>query len=308
MMLRNRAYLGYIGSRGSAGERRGDFEPLVDAETFARVQVRSDVGADVDARDRRHRNHPSFPLRRFARCGVCGRPLTGSWSKGRTKRYAFYHCPAGCVRVATDVLEAAFLLELDRFRPVPSRWERFRAIIVDLWEARSRESAGTVQAIERRVTTLQGRARRLDEAFLFERAIDRATYEEQRDLLRADLATAQFELSALTDHGGSIDDLLDYARDVFVHARLFWLEAATVEKRQLVQWTVFPSGITVTRGSIRAAGGRQFEPQIQAVSCWKFFELPDPATEDVKNGAPNFPILEPVCAWLAHLRALRIAA
>ena len=31
----------------------------------------------------RQRNHPDLPLRGFVRCDVCGRPLTGSWSKGR---------------------------------------------------------------------------------------------------------------------------------------------------------------------------------------------------------------------------------
>jgi hypothetical protein len=31
----------------------------------------------------RQNNHPDFPLRGFVRCESCGRPLTGSWSKGR---------------------------------------------------------------------------------------------------------------------------------------------------------------------------------------------------------------------------------
>ena len=31
----------------------------------------------------RQRNHPDFPLRGFVRCDTCGKPLTGSWSKGR---------------------------------------------------------------------------------------------------------------------------------------------------------------------------------------------------------------------------------
>jgi hypothetical protein len=40
----------------------------------------------------RRRNHPDFRLRGFVRCDVCGRPLTGSWSKGRNGHYAYYHC------------------------------------------------------------------------------------------------------------------------------------------------------------------------------------------------------------------------
>jgi len=35
-----------------------------------------------------------FPLKRFARCGRCGRSLTGSYATGRGgKKYPYYHCP-----------------------------------------------------------------------------------------------------------------------------------------------------------------------------------------------------------------------
>ena len=41
----------------------------------------------------KERNNPDFPLRGYATCGHCGKPLTGSWSQGRRQRYAYYHCP-----------------------------------------------------------------------------------------------------------------------------------------------------------------------------------------------------------------------
>jgi hypothetical protein len=44
----------------------------------------------------RPRNHPDFPLRGFVRCERCGRPLMGSWSKGRNGHYAYYHCQRQC--------------------------------------------------------------------------------------------------------------------------------------------------------------------------------------------------------------------
>jgi hypothetical protein len=59
----------------------------------------------------RRRNHPDFPLRGFVRCEACGRPLTGSWSKGRNGRYAYYHCQRRCraVNVSKAALEGAFV-------------------------------------------------------------------------------------------------------------------------------------------------------------------------------------------------------
>lgn len=67
----------------------------------------------------RPRNHPDFPLRGFMRCDVCGRPLTGSWSKGRNGHYAYYHCQRQCraVNVSKAALEGAFVDELALLQP-----------------------------------------------------------------------------------------------------------------------------------------------------------------------------------------------
>jgi site-specific DNA recombinase len=83
-LMRNPIYIGKV-------ETQGDFEPLVDAATYYRAQAVLDGRLVVSGP--RQRNHPDFPLRALVRCDSCGRPLTGSWSKGRNGRYAYYHCP-----------------------------------------------------------------------------------------------------------------------------------------------------------------------------------------------------------------------
>lgn len=66
-----------------------DFEPIVTPELFARVQALDGRRPSVESR---HRDPPDFPLHRFVRCGACDRPLTGSWSRGRSGHYAYYRC------------------------------------------------------------------------------------------------------------------------------------------------------------------------------------------------------------------------
>jgi DNA invertase Pin-like site-specific DNA recombinase len=85
-MLRNRIYIGQVESPDCGVSAHGDFEPLIDEATFYRAQAVLDGRVPVAAP--RQRNHPDFPLRGFVRCESCGRPLTGSWSKGRNCRYA----------------------------------------------------------------------------------------------------------------------------------------------------------------------------------------------------------------------------
>src|SRR5581483_10428401 len=69
---------------------QGKFQPLVTQAVFDKVQLILDGRAA--ALTPRVRCHEDFPLRGFAKCGYCSEPLTGSWSKGRTRYYAYYHC------------------------------------------------------------------------------------------------------------------------------------------------------------------------------------------------------------------------
>ena len=108
----------------------------------------------------RQRNHPAFPLRGLVRCGVCGRPLTGSWSKGRNCRYAYYHCRRRCqaVNVSKAVLEGAFVDELALLRPTPGYMRLVKDRILCVWQQRFAE-AGERTAEEKRVKAIRSEAR-----------------------------------------------------------------------------------------------------------------------------------------------------
>jgi site-specific DNA recombinase len=72
----------------------GKHEALVSMSTFQKVQV-------VLKGRRWHGLKPShtnlaFPLRDFLSCEYCGRQITGSISKGRRKKYGYYHCRNKC--------------------------------------------------------------------------------------------------------------------------------------------------------------------------------------------------------------------
>jgi DNA invertase Pin-like site-specific DNA recombinase len=309
-MLQSRVYVGVIHTRGFAREVRGDFEPLIDDDTFGQVQAQLAAAPTATRAIARHRDHPDFPLRRFARCAVCDRALTGSWSKGRTRKYAFYHCPKGCTRVTPAALESVFLGVLDRLRPRPERWAFFRSHVVASWEENRQAKRTEAAAIQKQLDTLETKALRLDEVFIFQRAIDAETYHAQRDVIRQQIAVSRIDLSHAADGERIFADDLAFAGDVLTRASEIWTAAPSIAERQRVQWTLFPLGITVAdgRGSTTAAESAVVEPQIRAVSCWDFFELPDVSSVEAENGAPYSRMLEPVVSWVTHMCALRVAA
>jgi hypothetical protein len=196
-LLRNPIYAGRVVVPKWKVAVAGDFEPIVRPEIFDRVQALL-AGNKVGARSWKLL-HPDFPLRRFVRCGHCQKPLTGSWTRGRSARYGYYHCTScGRVRAPKAQLEAAFEGLLERLRPAPGFLQLFHAIVLDAWKGRQGEARALRAKLERRVAGLREKLDKLDDAFLFRHQIDQASYERQRDRMRQQLTLGEFELTEAT--------------------------------------------------------------------------------------------------------------
>jgi hypothetical protein len=131
-LLRKTVYQGRVVVEDWGIDVAGDFEPLLDSETFLLAQAA--ITGKRPTVSRYQRNHPDFPLRRFVRCGLCSRPLTGAWSKGKRARYAYYNCP-GCrrINVPQQQFEARFVELLDRLRPRPEVLRLLSAAVLEGW-------------------------------------------------------------------------------------------------------------------------------------------------------------------------------
>jgi site-specific DNA recombinase len=88
-ILADAFYAGTIRDPWSGEEHAGRHMPMVSRETFNAVQ-------QIIARRNRSIPHqetrPEFPLRTFVRCANCESTLTGSFSRGRSSVYPYYHC------------------------------------------------------------------------------------------------------------------------------------------------------------------------------------------------------------------------
>ncbi|MCE5311427.1 MAG: recombinase family protein [Acidobacteriales bacterium] len=88
-LFRNPYYAGILIDPWSGEEYQGHHVPMVSRDEFAGVQQL------VRKRSRcmpHHRHREEFPLRGLVRCNGCSQYLTASFSRGRSKRYPYYHC------------------------------------------------------------------------------------------------------------------------------------------------------------------------------------------------------------------------
>jgi site-specific DNA recombinase len=275
LILRNPLYIGTVESPESGISSRGKFEALVDKATFYRVQAI--LNGRVQVSGPRERNHPDFPLRRFVRCDACGRPLTGSWSKGRNEHYAYYHCQRQCraVNVRKKKLEDLFVDELKELQPSPGYMQLVKERVVHAWRDLREDARTRTADIERRLETIQQKLDRLDDAFLYERSIEIDTYDRQKDKLREQRTLAQIDRYSTQLEEIDVEGILAFAERVLPRAADLWVQAS-LDQKQRLQQLFYPDGV--------AFDGIRFNRTAATAPLFKYLE-PGKGSEESLVGA-----------------------
>ena len=199
------------------------------------------------------------------RCFTVARPLTGSWSRGRTKRYAYYHCAESHFSTRKEKLEGAYLESLTELAPTPEFMKLFRAVVLDVWRNRHDAARKLAGKQDRRVRELERRKARLEEAFLYEDTIDRATYQKHSDRLSEERALALMEKHDHELEGLDVEALLNYAEFVAANPGRLWQEASPEQRRRLQTFLV-PTGVTWDGERIGTGVTGLFFSRLRAVS------------------------------------------
>jgi site-specific DNA recombinase len=134
-LMRNPIYCGLIIIPAYQNQERQVIkalhEPLISENLFYEAQ---------DVLNKKHRQKGTknvviewFPLRGFLKCPLCHRTLTGSFSKGKYRRYPYYHCMgSNCkARFKAELLNEAYEIELKKYRLVPGVKELFNHVLTD---------------------------------------------------------------------------------------------------------------------------------------------------------------------------------
>jgi site-specific DNA recombinase len=181
--------------------------------------------------------------------------LTASWSKGRHRRYPYYRCQnkdCKSVHERADRMHALFVGLLGRLCP-KAEYNRLRGqIIIDVWEHKQSEAAALHKKAQQRLAMLRGRKQRLVEAFIYERAVDRGTYQEQVDKLNEETALAEIEEQDCRIQELDVEAAINLGEILLLNAPRLWSESSPDQKRRLQQ-AFFPDGVQFEDGEYRTA-------------------------------------------------------
>lgn len=250
-LLHNPIYYGRVRVDKWEIDTLGSFEPLISEETFAKAQLHlSEKRPPISAY---RRNNPDFPLRRFVSCGICDRPLTGGWTRGRSKRYGYYECKS-CqeVRIRKSELEEGFMELLDSLRPAEEVLKLLSAAVLDRWNDEQKDTVAKRRAAERKLSELRQRKERLVEAYVYDSALDKETYQQHLARIEEQLTLAELELYDAKVDEFDIDGVLGFAEHLVTHSSRLWVEA-DLDQRQRLQRLFFPEGLTWAYGEFRTA-------------------------------------------------------
>ena len=228
----------------------GKFQPLVSQAVFNKVQ--SILNGRTVAITPRARSHADFPLRGFVKCECCTEHLTGSWTKGRNRYYAYYHCQDGCVRETKDTIETQFEEFMRKLQPNPGYMRLYREVVLDAWRKKQGESQKVQDVVSRKIKQLRENKDKLQEAFIYQRSISKQEYDEMRAKLAEELALAEMELREAQAEEIEIEAVLDFAQAVLTNASNLW-KAAPAGHKQRLQQVLFPEGVTYSEGNYRTA-------------------------------------------------------
>lgn len=253
-LLKNPIYSGYIYKKEWAEEPiRGIFEPLISEAEFKKVQDILNGKKPVITAYKR--NNPEFPLRQFITCPNCNQPLTGSKSKGRKERYAYYHCHHKdcCInfRIRKEKLEKIFVDYLKFIKPERDLLNLFEATVKDVYNEKLSIRLNSQKQVQNKLIELKNRKSKLID-FRLDGTISEEDYKFKTEQLAEEIQEQEFRLREADAVSDDLTKCLKYACKAICNIDTIW-ENGDLDLKQRLQKLIFPKGLMYYSNDFRTA-------------------------------------------------------
>ena len=242
-MFRNKFYMGILTSKRYPEEVRGQHIPMVSESLFYRVQ------AVIDGRStnhnpllKRNRDNGEFPLRRLINC-KCGATLTGAWSKGKNRRYAYYICNSRCgtASIPVDNLNNGVSVLLSTINPTREALDAFIAMLRRTYYQRGSQ-------LQKRREQSDGELKKLRETrqALIQKNLN-GTYsdeifKEQNNLLEDQIANIMASKDDALLSKYNLEDITNFMKEKFFNLSTTY-KMSDLSQIRVLLCSIFPKGM-----------------------------------------------------------------
>jgi DNA invertase Pin-like site-specific DNA recombinase len=262
-LLRNHIYRGYLKVDSLPEIYKGIHEPLVSNELFFKVQnILSERKTHLKAPQL---DNPDFPLRGFIFCSECGKPLTGSWSKGRSASYRYYRCRYCNMNVKSEILEDSFLKLLKSYEPEKAYFQLFEVIFKQVWENHKNLNQNFKSNLESQITKLEDKKTRIAD-LLIDGTLSKDMYKLKLQETETELHLKKCQMEDIQKDYDQLDRDLRFSKMVMMNLTLYWNKIKDLQFRRTLQKIVFPEGIEFDGTNCRTASIPLIFNYLQAIT------------------------------------------
>ncbi|WP_428897022.1 Site-specific DNA recombinase [Parelusimicrobium proximum] len=252
-ILHNSVYCGLLPDTQNVnnGESvKGIHEPLISEGLFNKVQ---DImrGRRPTATPRK-RNNPIFPLRKFIRCKKCGQFMTASHSKGKLRKYAYYHC-SKCAsseetRILKEKVEPVFMTYLKSLRMDEDKIKQIERTFVADFKDKTRHLAEQRRAITKMIQEHEEEKSRLI-SLAAKGTLDAEDIKPEIERLKAEINEKNV---LLADSGEAVnfDECWEFTKFFVNNIAEIW-DKADLDLKQKLQCLISPQGFYFSENLIK---------------------------------------------------------
>ena len=243
-MLKNRAYIGMIEKFGES--HKGLFEPIVSENLFNQVQrVLKNKGRKMS---QYKKDNEDFPLRRFVKDSK-GSNLTGSWSQGRSKKYAFYRFGGINSNHQKDEFEKNFMSYMDTFALKDIHIDKLKKLVEQKLVKKTAGERKEAEKAKMRIDELVKRQSLIVDKNI-KGILNDNLAKQQLDLIEKEIVDARIYVDTVEESTVDPLGLIELTEAYIKQPSLIWKEAK-LEKRKKLQWFEFPLGLNFIDGIFR---------------------------------------------------------
>lgn len=259
-MLKNELYIGWINKLGE--RNKGKYESIISEELFNRVQqVMKKKKMPILYKSK----HPDFPLRRFI-SHPNGFKLTGAWSQGRNKRYAYYRYISPGLQWPKFDLEASFLSFMDKYAFNESLLSKLKSEVIYRFSDKSENKVKDMQALSLKKLQLKETQNTLLQKNI-KGIISDTLLKEQLVVLDEEIWDIDKVLLHEEEGKVNVQNIHDFISEFLLNPSSTWKKMSLDIKIKL-QWFVFPEGVIFDGNKFRTT-------KLSSIFKLKQFFLPE---------------------------------
>jgi site-specific DNA recombinase len=245
-LFKNKFYAGVLASPRYPDEAKGQHIQMISEAQYYKVQAviagrNNSINIPVV---RRNRNNSDFPLRRIVKCGGCGAPFTGAWSKGKRAKHAYYFCRSRCGKPSVRAYDVDFLV-VELLRRVTPKKETLDAFIALLRANYYKRVAGLQKKKEHadvELKRLQGMRKGLVEKNLSGVYSDEI-FKEQNKIIEEQIMTLEITKDDSLLSKYNLEAIIGFMKDKFADLGKTYQDS-DIEQIKVLLCSIFDSELT----------------------------------------------------------------